>query len=210
MNAVWLVVVFCSCLDLIGIGSTLTIVAIFNITAPALDLSYIAVIVAHRYYEKRVRFIEGPYTMGVWSKPINAIAVTWVLFISVVLFFPTTKPVTPTNMNYAICVAGFIAIFSMTWWFVGANKYVECSFDMLSQLLTDSPLQEVYWSSYQGYSGSPPRRRPRRCSRKHPRLSPPAAEIEGHFITRLSTATNPSRRFSLRCFVLLSWPFLHI
>lgn len=124
VNAVWLVVVFCSCLDLIGIGSTQTIVAIFNITAPALDLSYIAVIVAHRVYENRVQFIEGPYTMGKWSKPVNAIAVTWVIFISVVLFFPTVRPITPANMNYAICVAGFIALFSLSWWFVGARKYV--------------------------------------------------------------------------------------
>ncbi|KAF2271370.1 amino acid permease-like protein [Westerdykella ornata] len=122
VNAVWLVVLFCSCLDLIGIGSTLTIVAIFNITAPALDLSYIAVIVAHRWYEGRVKFIPGPYTMGRWSKPVNAVAVTWVVFISVVLFFPTVRPVRPENMNYAVCVAGFIGLFSMVWWYAGARK----------------------------------------------------------------------------------------
>ncbi|KAF2268562.1 amino acid transporter [Lojkania enalia] len=122
VNAVWLVVAFCSCLDLIGIGSTLTIIAIFNITAPALDISYIAVIVAHRWYEDRVKFIPGPFTMGKWSKPVNAVAVTWVCFISVVLFFPPTKPVTPANMNYAICVAGFIGLFSMVWWYAGARK----------------------------------------------------------------------------------------
>lgn len=122
VNAVWLVVAFCSCLDLIGIGSTLTIVAIFNITAPALDISYIAVIVAHRWYEGRVRFNPGPFTMGRWSKPVNTVAVTWVCFISVVLFFPTVKPVTFMNMNYAICVAAFIGGFSMIWWYAGARK----------------------------------------------------------------------------------------
>jgi amino acid transporter len=122
VNAVWLVVAFCSCLDLIGIGSTLTIVTIFNITAPALDISYIAVIIAHRCYEGRVQFHPGPFTMGKWSKPVNAIAVTWVCFISVVLFFPTVKPVTATNMNYAICVAAFIGLFSMVWWYAGARK----------------------------------------------------------------------------------------
>ncbi|OAL51902.1 amino acid permease 2 [Pyrenochaeta sp. DS3sAY3a] len=122
VNAVWLVVAFCSCLDLIGIGSTLTITAIFNITAPALDISYIAVIIAHRWYEGSVVFHPGPYTMGKWSKPVNAIAVTWVIFISVVLFFPTIKPVRPDNMNYAICVAAFIGLFSTVWWFAGARK----------------------------------------------------------------------------------------
>lgn len=122
VNAVWLVVAFCSCLDLIGIGSTLTITAIFNITAPALDISYIAVIVAHRWYEGKVQFHPGPYTMGKWSKPVNAIAVTWVVFISVVLFFPTMKPVKADNMNYAICVAAFIGLFSTVWWYAGARK----------------------------------------------------------------------------------------
>jgi len=98
INAVWLVVFFSSCLNLIGIGSTQTVVAIFNITAPALDISYIAVIIAHLVYEHRVKFVEGPYTLGAWGKPINTIAICWVSFISVVLFFPTARPVTAANM----------------------------------------------------------------------------------------------------------------
>lgn len=118
----WLVVAFCSILNLIGIGSTLTIVSIFGITAPALDISYIAVIVARRVYEDKIQFTPGPYQMGKWSKPINAVAVIWVCFISVVLFFPPIKPVTASNMNYAICIAAFIALFSMIWWYGGARK----------------------------------------------------------------------------------------
>lgn len=120
-------VTFCSCLNLIGIGSSQTIIAIFNVCAPALDLSYIAVIIAHRVYEHRVPFIEGPYTMGAWSKPVNAIAVAWVIFISVVLFFPPIKPVTATNMNYAICVAGVTGVISLSWWFISARQYVLAS-----------------------------------------------------------------------------------
>ncbi|MCJ1388003.1 hypothetical protein MMC18_000847 [Xylographa bjoerkii] len=122
INAVWLVVFFSSCLNLIGIGSTQTVVAIFNITAPALDLSYIAVIIAHLVYEHRVKFVEGPYTLGALGKPINAVAICWVSFISVVLFFPTARPVTAANMNYAVAVAGFIALFSLSWWWIGARK----------------------------------------------------------------------------------------
>ncbi|KAL9064763.1 MAG: hypothetical protein Q9157_007715 [Trypethelium eluteriae] len=122
VNAVWLVVFFCTCLNLIGMGSTQTIVSIFNVTAPALDLSYIAVVVAHIVYAHRVQFIEGPYTLGRWGRPVNAVAITWVVFISTILFFPTTRPVTPENMNYAVCVAAFIALFSLTWWCVGARK----------------------------------------------------------------------------------------
>ena len=36
--------------------------------------------------------------------------------------FPTIRPVRPDNMNYAICVAAFIGLFSTAWWFAGARK----------------------------------------------------------------------------------------
>ncbi|KAI9837751.1 MAG: hypothetical protein M1819_006685 [Sarea resinae] len=98
VNAVWLTVVFSSCLNLIGIGSSQTVVAIFNVTAPALDLSYIAVILARLVYAHRVRFIEGPYTLGKYGKVVNVVAISWVVFISVVLFMPTVRPVTAENM----------------------------------------------------------------------------------------------------------------
>ncbi|EGC42298.1 amino acid permease [Histoplasma capsulatum var. duboisii H88] len=122
VNAVWFVVFFSICLNCIAIGSTQTATAIFNITAPALDLSYIAVILAHQLYKNKVRFIEGPFTLGKWGTPLNIISIAWVLFISVVLFFPPTRPITAENMNYAICVAGFIALFSLSWWWLSARR----------------------------------------------------------------------------------------
>ncbi|KAJ5276788.1 hypothetical protein N7524_002941 [Penicillium chrysogenum] len=124
VNAVWFVVIFSVGLNCIAIGSTQTATAIFNITAPALDLSYVSVILAHQLYKSKVKFIEGPFTLGKWGTPINYIAVVWVLFISTILFFPPQLPVTPANMNYAICVGGFIAAFALIWWWVAARgKY---------------------------------------------------------------------------------------
>lgn len=122
VNAVWLIVFFSIALNLIGIGSTLTIVAIFNITAPALDMSYAVVILARNIYAHHIEFQPGPYTLGRFQKPINAVTCAWVFFISVVLLFPTVKPVTAKNMNYAVAVAGFIAVFSLGWWWAGARK----------------------------------------------------------------------------------------
>ncbi|OQE10933.1 hypothetical protein PENVUL_c003G04626 [Penicillium vulpinum] len=124
VNAVWFVVIFSIGLNCIAIGSTQTATAIFNITAPALDLSYVSVILAHQLYKSKVKFIEGPFTLGKWGTPINYIAIVWVLFISTILFFPPQLPVTPANMNYAICVGGFIAAFAMIWWWIEARgKY---------------------------------------------------------------------------------------
>jgi amino acid transporter len=98
VNAVWFVVIFSTALNSIAIGSTQTITAIFNITAPALDLSYVSVILAHQLYKNRADYIEGPFTLGKWGLPLNAVSITWVVFISIVLFFPSTRPVTPSNM----------------------------------------------------------------------------------------------------------------
>jgi len=85
-------------------------------------MSYAAVILARNIYASRITFRPGPYTLGRFQKPLNAITCTWVLFISVVLLFPTIRPVTAVNMNYAVVVAAFIGIFSVGWWFAGARK----------------------------------------------------------------------------------------
>jgi hypothetical protein len=56
------------------------------------------VILTHRLFQHRADYIEGPFTLGPWGRPINIIAITWVTFISVVLFFPSKRPVTASNM----------------------------------------------------------------------------------------------------------------
>ncbi|GAQ04488.1 uncharacterized amino-acid permease C15C4.04c [Aspergillus lentulus] len=130
VNAVWFVVLFSISLNCIAIGSTQTATAIFSITAPALDISYVSVILAHRLYKDKVNFVEGPFTLGKWGASINWVSIVWVLFISTVLFFPPTVPVTASNMNYAICVGAFIAAFALFWWvlkYTGprTNEYIQ-------------------------------------------------------------------------------------
>ncbi|EAA63652.1 hypothetical protein AN3081.2 [Aspergillus nidulans FGSC A4] len=124
VNAVWFVVFFAIALNCIAIGSTQTATAIFSITAPALDISYVSVILAHRIYKHQVSFVEGPFTLDRWGSWINWISISWVLFISTVLFFPPHVPVTAENMNYAVFVGLFIAIFALVWWWIDARgKY---------------------------------------------------------------------------------------
>lgn len=60
--------------------------------------------------------------LGKLQKPLNGIAVVWIFFISVVLLFPTVRPVTATNMNYAVAVAAAIALFAFGWWWAGARQ----------------------------------------------------------------------------------------
>lgn len=94
------ILVVCSCLALlpVALGSTETIVAIFSVTAPALDLSYVAVIIARRVYERNIDFVPGPFTLGNWGRIVNNIAIVWVIGISIVLFCPPQFPITVVNM----------------------------------------------------------------------------------------------------------------
>ncbi|PYI29742.1 amino acid permease [Aspergillus indologenus CBS 114.80] len=121
LNAVWFVVLFSISLTCIAIGSTQTATAIFSITAPALDLSYVSVILAHQIYRHRVQFVQGPFTLGSWGPYINWVSIVWVTFISTVLFFPPHVPVTLENMNYGIFVGAFIAAFALVWWWAAAR-----------------------------------------------------------------------------------------
>ncbi|RYO77710.1 hypothetical protein DL766_008584 [Monosporascus sp. MC13-8B] len=109
---VWAVVIFCYRFNLIALGSTQTINGILGATAPAMGLSYVAVIAARVYYDKEYQINMGPFTLGRWPKPIKVVAIVWVI-----LFLPLTYPVTALNMNYALCIAAFIALFAITWWF---------------------------------------------------------------------------------------------
>lgn len=85
-------------------------------------MSYAAVILARNIYAERIAFRPGPYTLGRWQKPLNCIACCWVVFISIVLLFPTVKPITAANMNYAVAVGGFIGLFSLGWWWAAARR----------------------------------------------------------------------------------------
>lgn len=141
LHAVCLIVVVASLLNLIGIGSTQTIIAIFNITAPALDISYASVILARNIYSHRITFVPGPYQLGIWRKPLNTITILWVAFISVVLFFPPIRPVTKENMNYAIAVGATIVGGSWIWWWAGARKYV----NLLPEETEDRKWHADFW-----------------------------------------------------------------
>ncbi|OKL56163.1 hypothetical protein UA08_08457 [Talaromyces atroroseus] len=122
LYSVWIVVFFCCCLNLIALGSTETIDGIFDVTSPAMDLSYITVIAARQFFKHESPIAKGPFDLGKWRKPINYIAIVWTIFVSIFLFFPPSYPVTPENMNYAIVIAGFIALLSFTWWYAEARK----------------------------------------------------------------------------------------
>lgn len=94
--AVWLYATLCVLINLIGLGSYITISAIFNTCAIALDWSYCIPILCKLYGG---RFEKGPWNLGRASTYLNLWACCWTAFVSVIFFFPTTRPVTADNVS---------------------------------------------------------------------------------------------------------------
>jgi amino acid transporter len=94
--AVWLYAVLCVLINLIGLGSYITIAAIFNICAIALDWSYCIPILCKLFFNK---FERGPWHLGAASPIINIWACVWTAFVSVIFLFPTVRPVHADNVS---------------------------------------------------------------------------------------------------------------
>ena len=94
--AVWLYTLICILINLIGLGSEITIEAIFNLCAIALDWSYCIPILCKLFYGK---FEKGPWNLGPASPIINAWACSWTAFVSIIFLFPTSKPVTAETVS---------------------------------------------------------------------------------------------------------------
>jgi amino acid transporter len=69
-------------------------------------------------------FHPGPWTLGRWGRPVAAIAVVWVAFITILFFSPAFYPwLTLVNFNWAgpafLLLMGAIFL----WWVVSAHKW---------------------------------------------------------------------------------------
>ena len=138
LYSVWLFTICCILIDLIGLGSYAAVAAIFNLTAIALDWSYCIPIICKMFYGK---FEPGPWHLGRASIYINAWAVIWTLFVSIIFILPTTRPVTPLNarnfsfiddlfgqannkqMNYVPVIIAAVTLFAVGYWYAAGRFY---------------------------------------------------------------------------------------
>ena len=68
-------------------------------------------------------FQPGPWHLGSWSRPIGALAVVWIVLISILFMLPTANPVNAGNFNYApVAVLGTLLIVGI-WWLVSARHW---------------------------------------------------------------------------------------
>lgn len=120
LYSVWLFCLCCVLINLIGLGSYTAIAAIFNLTAIALDWSYCIPIICKLFGG---RFVRGPMHLGKASPYINAWAVIWTTFVTVIYVFPTIMPVTAENMNYVTVLIVAVMLFAVIYWYAAGRFY---------------------------------------------------------------------------------------
>ncbi|KAF7329814.1 APC amino acid permease [Mycena kentingensis (nom. inval.)] len=127
LRSIWLCTFLSVLPGLLALASSIATFAIFSLTAIALDLSYVIPIALRRIFQDHpeVMFKPGPFYLGPgllgWA--CNLICIFWTAFICVIFSFPTVKPVTPENMNYASVITVGVMFLSFVWYIAGARRH---------------------------------------------------------------------------------------
>jgi len=121
VNAVWLVMFGAGICGLFGFSSA-ALTSLAGASVIGLYTSY-ATPIFLRITSGRDKFVPGSFTLGRWYLPIGAIAVAWVAFINVLLVFPTVRPTTAQNMNYAVVIIMSVFIYATLSWIFSARKW---------------------------------------------------------------------------------------
>ncbi|KAL6251538.1 hypothetical protein RBB50_001747 [Rhinocladiella similis] len=132
-NALWLPIVIVMLLSLLNIGSTAATAfsAFTALSSLGLYTSYIIAIscILHARLTGRLSDKPGaPVQYGGWrmwkgfAVPVNVIALVWTIYLTIWLPFPTTLPVTGTNMNYALPIYVAVVLASLGYWFIWGSK----------------------------------------------------------------------------------------
>ncbi|KAM5367412.1 hypothetical protein ACJZ2D_010057 [Fusarium nematophilum] len=67
---------------------------------------------------------RGVFTLGRYHRPVALMALAWSTYITIFLCFPTYRPVTANNMNYALPVFGTgVLLAAISWFAYGRSRY---------------------------------------------------------------------------------------
>ncbi|TFK37632.1 APC amino acid permease [Crucibulum laeve] len=115
VNTVWYDAMLALALGLLVFAGDQAINAVFAISVTGLYIAY-SIPIAARFIGDN-DFKPGPFTLGIFGLPVAIVSVSFMFFMSVVFFFPTTPNPAVEDMNYTIVVLGGIMILSVIWYY---------------------------------------------------------------------------------------------
>ncbi|SGY14434.1 BQ5605_C010g06182 [Microbotryum silenes-dioicae] len=148
VRAVWLAVVLAFCLALPSLGSAVAFSAATSIATIGLYISYVIPIGIRLFAHKRFLEIRGPWHLGATGRPVAAVALAYVGFITVVFCLPQLNPVDRETLNYTPVAVGIIGLYTILSWFLFARRWYKGP--RLSEYLDDflnscSPSFDLYY-----------------------------------------------------------------
>ncbi|ORE20771.1 hypothetical protein BCV71DRAFT_175121 [Rhizopus microsporus] len=123
-NCLIVQLVICILIILPSFASTIYWQAIMSTAVISVNISYGLPLLC-RLIWTRNKMPKGPFSLGKFGLPLNAISVAWVCFFGIVLCFPSVSPVTTKTMNWASLMIGAVMTFSVIFWFIsGRHKLI--------------------------------------------------------------------------------------
>ncbi len=97
--------------------------AITSLCTIGLQVSYgIPIFLRITGYGRRT-FVQGQFSLGSFSIPCGIISCIWLFFTSLLFLFPTSYPITVSNMPYAPIVLILISIGGLIYWQLDAKYW---------------------------------------------------------------------------------------
>ncbi|MFG2135566.1 amino acid permease [Streptomyces sp. NPDC048650] len=126
-NAVWLAVCVAAVLALPSLYSPTAYAAITSINVIGITPAYaIPIFLRIRHRDK---FRPGPWNLGRWGVPVGCIAVTWVVFVTVLFCLPQSRPegsmFSVETFNYAPIALACVLLLAWIWWRVAGRSSYE-------------------------------------------------------------------------------------
>ncbi|KAG9308658.1 amino acid transporter [Chiua virens] len=109
-------------LGLIYLGSSTAFNAFVGVAVMCLGASY-ALPIAILLASGRRDVADAPFSLGRVGPVVNAIAVLWILFATVLFSMPAIIPVTAVTMNYASVVFVGFGVISAVWYMINGRYY---------------------------------------------------------------------------------------
>ncbi len=120
-NSIWLAAVGAFILGLPYLYSPTAYFAITSIAVIGLYVAYVSPVFLRLRAGKR--FVEGPWTLGRWSRPIGIVATLWVVFIFFLFMLPQALPINVNTFNYTPVVFLVVLGGAALWWAVSAKNW---------------------------------------------------------------------------------------
>ena len=119
-NSIWLCTI---CSIVLAAPALFNFTAYLAVTSIAVIGLYISYVVPVFLRLRNPGFVQGPWNLGRWSRPIGWAAVLWVCFIVVLFMLPPAYPVTTASFNYAPVAVGTVVLLSGGWWVLSARRW---------------------------------------------------------------------------------------